>query len=209
MILKSASEVEPFVFNDAILDSINTKNLGEVFNLPLEVSTGIDSKVSIDIVFRLDKKRDVLDVSKTTQGGGTIESNAPTDFQDLITGIYFHSSGGNDSIEGSQFNDFIRAGGGDDQIISGEGDDLIRSGAGSDVISTGGGIDTVYYTVDQIDGSVDTITDFSREDVIKIGPGIEVASQTSEQLILSSNSDGVMSTVSVLFSGLDSSQVIF
>ena len=38
----------------------------------------------------------------------------------------------------------------------------------------------MYYTIDQLDGSTDTITD----DQIRLGDGIQVRSQSSTQLVL-------------------------
>jgi Ca2+-binding RTX toxin-like protein len=74
---------------------------------------------------------------------------------------YAHGGTGADQIEGSSQSDFIRGGAGNDNINGFGGNDLIRGGAGSDTIALGTGADTVYYTVDQIDGSTDTITDFT------------------------------------------------
>jgi hypothetical protein len=65
----------------------------------------------------LDQARIALDTSAPTTGGGTIASNAPSDFKAKINGIYFNSASGDDEITGSRFNDFIRAGAGDDVIM--------------------------------------------------------------------------------------------
>jgi Ca2+-binding RTX toxin-like protein len=81
--------------------------------------------------------------------------------------FYSHAGAGDDQIEGSSLNDFIRGGAGNDLINGFGGDDLIRGGSGSDTITGGSGADTLYYTEDQLDGSVDTFVDFnSGEDKI-------------------------------------------
>ena len=74
---------------------------------------------------------------------------------------YAHSGAGDDQIEGSSQADFIRGGAGNDTINGFGGNDVIRGGSGSDSITTGPGADTLYYTADQLDGSVDTFVDFT------------------------------------------------
>ena len=78
-------------------------------------------------------------------------------------GFAYYAQGGtgNDQIEGSNLNDFIRGGAGNDTINAFGGNDLIRGGAGSDLIQGASGNDTIYYTADQLDGSTDTVTDFT------------------------------------------------
>lgn len=78
-------------------------------------------------------------------------------------GFAYYAQGGtgNDSIEGSNLNDFIRGGAGNDTINGFGGNDVIRGGAGSDSIRGGIGNDTLYYTSDQLDGNIDTFTDFA------------------------------------------------
>ena len=77
------------------------------------------------------------------------------------TVIYYASGAqGNDQIEGSSLVDFIRGGAGNDTINGFGGNDLIRGGAGADSVFGGVGSDTLYYTVDQLDGSRDVFADF-------------------------------------------------
>ena len=80
-----------------------------------------------------------------------------------VGGFAYYGAGGsgNDQIEGSSLNDFIRGGAGNDTINAFGGNDLIRGGAGSDLIQGASGSDTIYYTADQLDGSTDTVTDFT------------------------------------------------
>ena len=75
--------------------------------------------------------------------------------------FYAHGGAGNDQLEGSSLSDFIRGGAGNDEINGFGGNDLIRGGSGADTVTSGPGADTLYYTADQLDGSVDTFVDFS------------------------------------------------
>jgi len=74
---------------------------------------------------------------------------------------YVHAGSGNDLIVGSFQADFIRGGAGNDTIYAYAGNDLIRGGSGSDLIEGGIGNDTLFYTADQMDGSIDVFGDFS------------------------------------------------
>lgn len=75
--------------------------------------------------------------------------------------FYAHSGAGDDQLEGSSLSDFIRGGAGNDTINALGGNDLIRGGSGADNVTGGAGADTLYYTADQLDGSVDTFVDFT------------------------------------------------
>jgi len=197
---KATSINQAYEFNEDVFSAINSKGLASNYNTPIEVSEGLTAETPLHIVFNLQQERQVLDIQEATAGGGTVSSNAPTNFDRTINGVYFNSSGGNDNLTGSDFNDFIRAGAGDDIINAGDGDDLVRGGSGSDRITLGAGRDIVYYTIDQLDGSTDTITDFnSAEDEIRWGDGIQIASRTSDQLVLQFNQDGIMRQTTVLF----------
>ncbi len=107
-----------------------------------------------------------VDTAKTVAGNG---GSAPVSVasaaggQGPASGYAYYAHGGTaaDTIEGSGLSDFIRGGAGNDTINGFGGNDVIRGGSGSDSITLGLGADTVYYTVDQIDGSTDTITDFT------------------------------------------------
>jgi len=86
--------------------------------------------------------------------------------------FYAHGGTGNDFIEGSGYSDFIRGGAGNDTINAGGGNDLVRGGAGSDRITLGAGNDTLFYTIDQIGaGFVDTVTDFTAGDSVRVAQG--------------------------------------
>lgn len=117
---------------------------------------------------------DPLTVSESTEGGGTIQSAAPVDFNLSIDGVYVQTGTTNDNLTGSGGNDFIRAGAGDDIIFGGLGDDIIRGGNGSDLISGQGGADSFYWTVDQVDNDTDTITDFNFDEGDRVFIGDEI-----------------------------------
>jgi Ca2+-binding RTX toxin-like protein len=78
-------------------------------------------------------------------------------------GFYSQATGGtgNDQLYGSAFSDFFRGGMGDDSIYAYGGNDVVRGGAGSDLISLGTGDDTLYYSFDQLQNDIDTVTDFN------------------------------------------------
>jgi len=199
-LMTSAFYDQAYEFNDSVFDVITSKARDAYYNAPIEISEGLSDVTSLHIAFNLQKERQALNLQDVTAGGGTIANNAPVNFDRTINGVYFNSSGGNDILTGSDFNDFIRAGSGDDIINAGDGDDLVRGGSGSDRITLGAGRDIVYYTIDQLDGSTDTITDFnSAEDEIRWGDGIQIASRTSDQLVLQFNQDGIMRQTTILF----------
>ncbi len=108
--------------------------------------------------------------------------------------FYVHSGSGDDTIVGSFLSDFIRAGDGNDDVNAGGGDDLVRLGAGSDTAYLGEGQDTLYYTLDQIDGAIDTVTDFqSGVDQISYGAGITAQIVDGGTAILFTTAAGVTS----------------
>ena len=78
-------------------------------------------------------------------------------------GFYSYGTGGtgDDLLYGSAFSDFFRGGMGNDTIFAGGGNDVVRAGAGSDEITLGSGNDTLYYTFDQLQNDIDTVTDFN------------------------------------------------
>ena len=172
----------------------------------VEVEGGVANPLPIAISFNLiEASQQPLDLKTPTGGGGTIGSNAPAVINLSIDGFYIISAAGADVITGSQHNDFIRAGANDDLIDSGNGDDLIRAGAGSDTITTGEGLDRIYYTADQLDGSADTVLDFSTSDRVVLGENI-LASLVDNVATFSTTIDGVERQSNLTFAG---SSVIF
>lgn len=69
---------------------------------------------------------------------------------------------GDDFIYAGSGRDYINAGSGDDYIDAGEGNDKIFSGAGSDIILGGAGSDWFVFRSEDLDGGIDTIMDFHR-----------------------------------------------
>ena len=205
---ESLEDGEFFVFDETVFDAINADNRNDNFNLPVEIDTELSVEQPVNIIFNLEEERQNLDTAVETNGGGTVGSNAPTGFDAPITGIYFNSGAGDDNIGGSKFNDFLRGGIGDDIINSGDGDDLIRGGLGDDVITLGLGADIIYYTIDQFDGGTDIITDFSSDDVIQLADEIGIFSLSSDKLVLTTSVEGESVFLTILASGLNSSQVI-
>lgn len=106
----------------------------------------------------------IVDESATVAGDSSGESVTIAEAaggQGGSFAYYAHAGAGDDQIEGSSQADFIRGGAGNDTINGFDGNDLIRGGSGSDQIESGRGSDTLYYTADQLDGSVDTFVDFT------------------------------------------------
>lgn len=96
-------------------------------------------------------------IGETSTIGAMAGGLAPAD------GFYSYATGGtgDDQLSGSAYSDFFRGGMGNDTINSFGGDDIVRAGAGSDRVTLGTGNDTIYYTGDQLQNDVDTITDFN------------------------------------------------
>lgn len=68
--------------------------------------------------------------------------------------------GGDDVIHGDAGNDLLYGGAGNDILSGGAGDDILEGGIGSDVMGGGQGADTFRFRNTDVDGSIDTITDF-------------------------------------------------
>ena len=124
---------------------------------------------------------DVIDVDQSTDGGGTILSNARFIEQTQELGRrYFNSTTGNDKILGSRFKHSIRGGSGVDQI---------RGGSGADFISGGLGEYSFLYTFDQIDNSHDIIKNFDQS--------------SGDKLIVDTWIDVIVDSGFIVFSYLD------
>jgi Ca2+-binding RTX toxin-like protein len=92
--------------------------------------------------------------------------------KDLIVGGMesdtIYGAGGNDTIMGNSGDDNLFGEAGNDIIKGGSGDDTITGGAGADIMSGGTGDDVFVIGSSDLDGSLDTITDFSLDgDVIR------------------------------------------
>lgn len=70
---------------------------------------------------------------------------------------------GNDLLDGGDGNDMLIGGEGNDILLGGNGDDILEGGPGSDTLTGGAGKDIFRFRPADIrDGSVDTITDYTR-----------------------------------------------
>jgi len=71
---------------------------------------------------------------------------------------------GNDVLSGGAGRDYLSGASGDDTLDGGADADRLYLGAGSDVASGGSGADTFIFRSDDLDGSLDSILDFSVTD---------------------------------------------
>ena len=184
---------------------ISSSNLPEDTQPIFELSGGVDSTVNLSIDFqKIGESSTPINTNQSTDGGGSIASNAPQNLTLNLDGVYFNSGAGDDSIIGAQFNDFLRAGAGDDIIDAGGGNDIVRAGTGSDRITLGSGSDTLYLTTDQLDGSTDVLTDFnSAEDRIVLSENLTV-SLAGNIATFTTEIDDVERSTQLIFSGFDS-----
>ena len=152
-----------FIAPDVVEQIITDSDIGDQ-EKQFEVLGNVSNLRSTKIRFDNIQNQNIVNLDRTTAGGGTIQSNIPSmKLNELsINGIYFNSDAGDDKIVGSKFNDIIRGGDGQDVIDGLEGDDVIRGGSGGDIMSGGEGSDLFYYTIDQIDNSTDVIKDFDQ-----------------------------------------------
>lgn len=146
------------------------------------------------------------DISIRQAAGGQTGSFIDRD-GNVQRGFAFYASGGtgDDQISGSFESDFLRGGTGNDFINANAGNDLVRGGAGADTIFLGEGQDTLYYTLDQIDGSIDILRDFSRtgtnQDVITYGANITAQIINSGQsIVFTATSGGLQGATTILTS---------
>ncbi|MFM5240084.1 VWA domain-containing protein, partial [Aeromonas veronii] len=102
-------------------------------------------------------------------------------------------SGGNDTLYGGSGNDILFGQEGNDTLVGGVGDDYLDGGSGSDILSgdlgkdiligglgsdtmTGGGeSDTFKWLAGDVDGSIDTITDFTLGDTNNGGDVLDLS----------------------------------
>ncbi|MEL7463859.1 MAG: type I secretion protein [Pseudomonadota bacterium] len=72
-----------------------------------------------------------------------------------------YGGSGADKILGGDGSDYINASNGDDMVDGGQGKDKILLGKGADVVSGGADADWFVFRTEDVDGSVDTILDFT------------------------------------------------
>ncbi|PWR17602.1 calcium-binding protein, partial [Zavarzinia compransoris] len=71
---------------------------------------------------------------------------------------WYRGTNGNDTVSGSDWNDTLFGDQGNDTLFGGNGNDLLIGGTGNDVLTGGNGVDSFVIA---LDGSLDTLTDFS------------------------------------------------
>lgn len=149
---------------------------------------------------------DDADVIKGLGGDDRIDGD---DGSDLLNG-----GAGDDRIEGDDGHDRIIGGSGNDRLEGDDGNDTINGGAGNDWIEgddgndtlTGGkGADTFVFGDD--DDDFDIITDFSRQDTIRIEVDDD-GRTTFDDLVLRNTNRGVVITLSDDDSGDDDLTVL-
>ncbi|MGF1908581.1 tandem-95 repeat protein [Vibrio kasasachensis] len=98
---------------------------------------------------------DFLDSGKTQM--------SPKDSIDIA-----YAGGGNDTVYGEAGMDAIDGGSGDDKLYGGEGVDALRGGLGNDILTGGSEADIFDWNNEDLDGGLDTITDFNISEGDKI-----------------------------------------
>ena len=78
-------------------------------------------------------------------------------------GDHLKGGSGNDELSGGDGNDYLNGGSGDDMLDGGAGADRVYLGAGADVAIGGAGSDRFVFRFEDLDGSTDTIADFTRD----------------------------------------------
>ncbi len=84
--------------------------------------------------------------------------------RDLIFG-----NAGNDTIIGGGGADLLVGGAGNDVVTGGSGNDVLVGGTGNDILTGGGGFDRFVFA-EAGPANVDTITDYSTNDVVDLSP---------------------------------------
>lgn len=114
-----------------------------------------------DDVIKGGSGRDVID------GGHGDDSIDGGSGDDQITGgagkDRIKAGSGNDWVDAGAGNDYLNGYRGDDVLLGGEGKDTFYLGAGNDVAYGGAGADRFVFRFEDLDGSTDTIMDFTRD----------------------------------------------
>ena len=95
-------------------------------------------------------------------------------------GLTLTQNNGDETINGTGYNDVIYGNGGHDTINAGEGNDTIVGGIGNDILNGGNGDDTYIYNLG--DG-FDTITESGGNDKIVFGEGISQSDLSFEKIV--------------------------
>ena len=102
-----------------------------------------------------------LTTAQNTVGAGT---DTLSEFENLTGSSYTDTLTGNSGanvMEGGSGNDTLNGSGGNDILYGDAGNDLITGGSGIDILYGNDGADRFKFVVSGMDGSVDTISDFS------------------------------------------------
>lgn len=130
-------------------------------NVTLTLASGFNSGVAVSV------------------DGSALDSNEVFTFTNSGTGVVSVTGGaGNDVFTGGSAGETFVAGSGADVVSAGSGNDNIDGGAGADTLTGGAGVDTltggagndtfVITSGDSTSTGVDTITDFSSGDVVRL-----------------------------------------
>ncbi|WP_335201224.1 calcium-binding protein [Nostoc sp.] len=122
-------------------------------------TTGFSGNASFDYTL---SDGSLTDTGNVTVAVGTDLSGGNGD--DLLNG-----TAGNDSLSGGNGEDTLNGSAGNDTLNGGNGADKLTGGTGNDILTGGNGSDTFIFAA--LDGT-DTITDFSRADVIGLSGGL-------------------------------------
>jgi len=124
----------------------------------------------------------------------TITVNSAKTVSNTLGYVFYMMMAGNDSLtDTGAAPTVVYAGAGDDTITTGSGNDTLYGQAGADTLTGGSGADIFSY--DATGNGVDTITDFSSSDIIRV-------SGCSFQSVLSGDGTTVgANTVQVSYSG--------
>lgn len=130
-------------------------------NVTLTLDTGFNSGVAVSVDASALDSNEVFNFTNSSTGVVSVTGGAGND---LFTG----GSAGETFVAGSGA-DVVEAGAGNDNIDGGAGADTLTGGAGVDTLTGGAGNDTfVISSGDSTSTGVDTITDFSSGDVVRL-----------------------------------------
>jgi Ca2+-binding RTX toxin-like protein len=148
---------------------------------------------------------DTVDFSLAS-GGITLDLSKHTAVLTDGDGTAVDTMSGIESVIGSTFDDYLKGSKNVDHLNGGDGNDVLRGLGGADVLTGGAGKDTFQWLAKDVvdaDGKhlgVDTVTDFSKEDVLDFSKMFKSGSYASVDEIVKVVDDGASSHV---FASLD------
>jgi hypothetical protein len=102
---------------------------------------------------------DGVSFSLTLSDGSTVEGTFVSDGNGGATAVVTRGIYDN-VLDGADGDDVLVSADGDDLLLGGDGDDLLIGGQGNDILTGGEGYDLFAWQEGDLDGSIDTITDF-------------------------------------------------